>query len=218
MIEDVYSDLRSAARQRALSVVKATTGSLTNVSVSGSTFTRASGSFITDKFGAGDEIYASGFAAGAINGRAMIVALAATTMQVDRTLATESAGATVSIVAGLPQGRAWENESYSPVVGQPFVEESLRPISSPPIGNNGAGAVVRHEVNYVLNLVYPANKRALAIEKMAGALLKHLKPGLGLSYGVAAARVMSGERRALIVDPAWVRCPVMITFALNTAD
>lgn len=218
MIESARSDIRSALRQRALSVVKATTGTLTNVSVSGSTYTRAAGSFITDGFGQGDEVYAAGFAASNNNGRSLISSVAALTMTVDRALTTASAGASVSIVAGLPQGRAWELEPYSPVTKQPFVEELLTILNAPVVGISGSTKRVRHDALYILTLVYPIGKGPLAIERMAGALVKHFKPGTALSYGAIQLGIDKAESTRIVRDDTWGRLPVQIRLHCDTDD
>ena len=79
-----------------------TTGSTSLAAVSGSnTFTRATGSFVTDGFNVGDEIWASGFATGGNNGRTKITAVSALSMTVAKTLASDVSAASRTIKVGL---------------------------------------------------------------------------------------------------------------------
>lgn len=91
MIVAAHDDLIEAALGGTWAAV--TTGSTTLDAGSSSTFTRASGSFVTDGFKIGDEILASGFTNGQNNGRFKLTNVAALTLTVEGTpLTTETGG------------------------------------------------------------------------------------------------------------------------------
>lgn len=212
----VHPDMRAGLRQRLLTLQKATTGTVSNIGASGTVFTRAAGSFITDGFCIGDEITAAGFATSANNGVAMVTAISALQLTTDKALTTEAAGASVSIVAALPALRHWEGEVFSPTQGRPFVDESLLVPYSAPRAIGPAG-VVYHAITFALNFVYPAGKGTLAVESMAAAALAHFARGTVFTYGSNRGRVEKVERRSLIQEPDWLRCPVQVAVAAYTS-
>lgn len=215
-VELVHPEIRAAIRTRIQSVVKAQSGALSLTSA-GSVITRASGSFITNGFGVGDEVMVAGFTPVTPNGRAMISAVTALTMTLDRTLGTASAAAG-TITAGTPQGRHWEGFSYAPSVGQPFfVENMLTPDSS--VRALGSDGLIEHRIEGVFTLVYPAGQGTKPIESMAGAFLKHFKPGTGLTYGTTTG-IVFGVRRAsgLVQQPDWLRLVITASITAYTVN
>lgn len=215
---DLDGDIRAAARTHLLAMPAfATTGTLTNVSVSGSTYTRASGSFITNGFRAGDEIVASGFANATNNGRALIVNVTATTIVVDRALSSAAAGASVTIAAGLWQGQSWEGRAYAPVTGVPYISESLRAIWSQ-VRAIGRGGTIGHRLDLVLRLNYPAGIGTVGIERQAGAIRQHFEPGVQMTYGSHKATVLQVERTSLDHGTAWTTCLVSALLSAYTAS
>lgn len=211
----LHIDLRAAFRQRLLSLVLADTGPQA-LSVAGATYSRAVGSFLDDGFAVGDEVVASGFGTAANNGRAVITALTATAMTVDRTLVAEGAGAGRRLVAGLPMGRAWEGREFNQQVGQPWLRESFRPLVSVPRAL-GAGGTIQHTMTGNLSLFYPAKKGTLAVERMAGAVLDLLAPGTSLAYGANAGIVQQCERQPLLQEPDWISAPVIVSITAYTS-
>lgn len=209
-------DIRAAVRERALTLSLATTGTLTNVSAAGSAYTRGSGSFVTNGFKVGDEIVASGFGQSGNNGRALITALTATVMTVDRALTTESAGASVSIASGFWQGRSWEGRPFTPVTGVPYISEQLRAVYSQ-VRALGKGGTVAHRFASVFRLNYPAGTGTNPIDRMAGALRYLFEPGTALVYGGATAIVTNVERTPLDTSTPWLSCSVIASITAYTA-
>lgn len=213
----IHPDLRAAFRERLLTVLKASTGTVTTIGAAGQTYTRSSGSFLADGFGIGDEVMVNGFTEASNNGRALIDELSATTMKVNRPLVSEAAGDAVQIKAGLWQGRAWEGFTFQPVVGQPYIAETMQPISSikRTIGRKGT---IEHRITGGLTLFYPNGRGTLAIERMAGVLLDHFEPGTPLISGASKAIVQQAEARGSYSDPDWLSRPVIITLLAYTAN
>lgn len=215
------ADLRAAVRTRLLALAAyATTGTLTNVSVAGRTYTRAAGSFLTDGFRPGDQINAAGFGQTSNNGRALIVSAAATTLSVDRDLTTESAGASVTIAAGLwggSTGISWEGRAFTPAEGVPYISEALRTVWSE-VRARGIGGTIGHRHDAVLRLNYPAGRDTNGIERQARALCQHFEPGTQLAYGDHTAIVLRAERTPLDSGPVWITCTVIAELAAYTAS
>lgn len=209
----LHLDLRAAFRQRLLGVTLADTGT-TTLGASGSTFTRAAGSFVADGFAPGDEVMASGFAGGA-DGRATVVSVSASSLVVDRALATNAAAAGRRLLAGLPQGRAWEGTEFLPQTGQPWLRESFRPLSSE-VRSLGVGGTIAHTMTGNLSLFYPSRRGTLAVERMAGAVVDLFAPGTALTYGGNSGVVLRCERQPLVQEPDWVSAPVIVSVTAYT--
>jgi hypothetical protein len=208
-MKTVHTDLRAAIRSRLLTLSIASLTS-SGISATASQILRASGSFITDGYGIGDEITVAGFANAANNGRALINAVAGNALTLDRVGVVEAAGAAITVALGLPQGRAWEGRFYSPVVGQPYFSETLLPISSS-VRGIGPNGTIEHVVSAGLVLHYPSGVGTLAIEKMAGNLMELFRPGTSLVYGPTSGFVSQVERRPLLTEAEWISCPVTVT-------
>ncbi|CAB4180571.1 Protein of unknown function DUF4128 [uncultured Caudovirales phage] len=215
--ETVHPDLRAAFRARLLTLVKASAGTLTNVGASGSAYTRASGSFIADGYSVGDEIVVAGFSNAANNGRTLVSAVTTLALTVEKSLTTEAAGPSVTLDAGLWQGRAWEGFAYAPVRGQPYLSESMRAITSQ-VRALGDGGTIAHVLAGIAVLYYPAGRGTLALERMAGAIMKHLKPGTSLTYGTSTSVVTEASRSPLLQEPDWISCPVIVSMAAHTTN
>lgn len=211
----IHQNMRSAMRQRLLAFVKAQTGTLTDVAVSGGNFVRASGSFLTDGFGPGDYVTVAGFATGANNGKTFITSVSALTMDVEATLTNEVSGASVSIKADIVDV-AYEAVAYTPTDGVPYISESFRPASSiqRAIGPNG---LIEHVISTTYTVYFPSGRGTLGVESYGGGLLEHFKPGTNLSYGGSNATISRAERAPLVVAAQWVSCPVTISLVGYTS-
>lgn len=210
----VHLDLRSAIRKKLL------TASL--LSVSASTISASGNQFLDSANGfggvaVGDEITASGFANSGNNGVLMVAAATAGAITVNKALTTEPAGSARQVSVLLPSGRAWEGRSFEPVLGSPFISETMSPIYSEPRGL-GVGGTIAHKITGNFTLHYPAGKGTAAIERMAGALLELFKPGTPLIYGQTSGVVQQAERRPLLVDADWISCPVVVSAVAYTAN
>lgn len=191
-----------AIRNRILGVSVATTGSVslgataTNTSTGLATYTRASGSFITDGLYQGMEFTAAGFGTAANNGKGLIAGVTATVLTVypydvtsttntvaTRTMVDEAASSGRTISVGLPGLRAWENVELIPVTGKPYVEEDfvLAPAEQITAPYNG-GKILETGI-YVLKLYGVENYGSFAIRKALGAIKALLAPGTSLTAG-----------------------------------
>jgi hypothetical protein len=201
-------------RARLLELVKCSSGPLEGVIAAGKSFTRVDGgSFFADGFTPGDEITASG-----IDGVMYVRGVQDAQLTVDRLPASVAGGmiSPVTFSCGLPIGMAWEDVIFSPVDGQPYIAESIRPISSV-VRGLGKGGLQAHTVsaNFVVN--YPATVGARGAELMAGAMLDLFEPGSQLVYGSSSGTVTAAERKPLLLNADFIGVPVLITLVGYTA-
>jgi Bacteriophage related domain of unknown function len=202
----VHADIRAAVRTKLLGLAVASR-SVSTISASGSVFSDSSNGLAV--FAVGDELTASGFTNPANNGSFMVTAVAAGAVTVDGTLTTETAGARLLTVT-LPQGRAWEGRTFTPTIGRPHVAEVMSPVSSS-LSALGTGGTMAHTILSNFSVRCPSGRGTISVERLAGALMELFKPGTSLSYGQTSGTVMQSERRALLVEPDWLSCPVNIT-------
>lgn len=196
-----YAEVRRDIRARLLGMTVATTGS-TSLAATATGYTRASGSFLTDKFEVGMEVTASGFGTAANNGLGIVTRVEALTLSVSaydlaldsngewtrtaRTLVTESADTGRTLSVGLPTIRVWEGLQHKDTLdGVPWIEEQF--VGGP---SNRPGAVPHGEAistpQYQLALHCVAGLGSGALDRYGDALFALLPPGQALG---ASARV-----------------------------
>lgn len=172
-----------ALRNLALAAVAATTGT-TSLGATGTTFTRSSGSFVTDGFAVGMEVVGVGFST-ANNAPAVVRNVAALSMTVDRTLATQSGAGSRSLSAGVPALRASENVAFaSDVTGRPYWREDFVPATRRTVTYGGRTDSLEEETGlYVGKLYGLAGLGVTGIRSLARAILLQFTPGTDLSVG-----------------------------------
>lgn len=210
-LANVHPSLRAAWRERLATCVDIDVS--LSVTAAGGVFTRASGSWINDRFAVGQEIAVTGLSGG--NGTVIVRAVQ------DLTLTTSGAGSgggTARFVAGLPQGRAYEGgATYTPTMPFPFVQEVFKPASTERRGAGPRG-LIAHLITANATLFYPGRIGTLAIEQMAGAMMAHFKPGTMLTRGQSSGVVLQVSRTDLMPDGEWVSCAVSVTIQAHSFD
>jgi hypothetical protein len=173
---DYEAEIRHGLESHLAATTLATTGALTDVSVAGSIYTRASGSFIDDGFAAGDQLFVTGFTSATNNGWSVVTAVAAGTLTVDRVLATEAAGDTVTIKSVLPRSRKFPGQVFDIPPDKPWIRATLRP-SGMPIAAIGDGPRIRHMGLFIIDVFHPYDTgTGLAhAERIAGAIRQQFK-------------------------------------------
>lgn len=148
--------IQLAMRTRLLTLSVATTGSV-SLSATATGYARTAGSFLADGLAPGMEITATGFGTAANNGLSMISAVTALTATVVKTpvTATEAAGAGRTLACALPASRAWENITFVPVTGTPYVKEQYLPGGAPVLQTVGPSGRIEALPLYVLNVYLP---------------------------------------------------------------
>lgn len=200
----LHTDLRSAVRQRLLSMLIATTGNVATLSVANGRYAISGGAdFAAMGFSAGDEITAAGFSNAANNGTATITAVTTTTITVDKNLVPEAAGGTRSLKVQLVASRAWEGREFVATKGKPFFRESFRPVSST-VRGVGNDAIVEHLIAVRFTFFYPTNTGLMGLERQVGACMALFKPSTALGYNVTTGQIYRAERTPITQEPDWV--------------
>jgi len=119
-------------------------------------------------------------------------------------------------LTGLPDV-AWEGREFTPVKGQPYVSESMIPVSSDVMAT-GLGGYIAHTVTANFTLHYPVNSGTVALESLAGSMMQHFRPGTVVAYGDAAATVQQVERVGLTQEPDWLNGTVIVTMIGHTTN
>lgn len=215
-----YDEIQLALRARALTLEVATTGSIT-MSVSGSGFTRATGSFIDDGFRRGMEVLGAGFTNSANNARHVLTNVTATVLSTDTTVA-EASGSGKTVSVPLPQYRAWENVEFEPVPGWPWVEEQLLPGPLPQI-TFGASGLLEARPIYNLQVHVPENVGIGAPNRYADGLLQHFAPLTAMTTASGdglRVRTDAGAFRGQMIRrlAGWMTVPVSIPCRLRTLN
>ena len=208
--------LQTALRSRLIDSLTVASCSGVNLSATGSVFTRASGSFITDEFSVGMEVTGAGFSQGANNNSFVVTGVTALTLTIDGDLTTESAGSGKTLTVGLPSRRAWENVALEPDNGYPWVEEQLIPAGTRQI-TVGPGGLLETRVLYSLQIHAVEDTGLGAPLRYADALLTLFTPRTAITFGSETARVRTdtGPYRGQMLrrKPGWATIPV--TFPLE---
>lgn len=190
-----HTNARLAIRQRLKTLSVATTGAIT-MSAAGGTYTRASGSFLDDGFRAGMEVVGSGFSNAGNNVTGVVMAVSALTLTVDQGLVTEASAAGRTLAAGLPSSRMWENETFDPTPGTPYLVEQFLsgPTNQATTGGN-AGAWLDFEPTYVAQFNVPEDTGSGALDRYADAVLELFQAGTTMTLA-------NGDRLKVRGEPA----------------
>ena len=119
-------------------------------------------------------------------------------------------------LSGLPPV-AWENRDFAPVIGTPYISETLRNNQSR-VRALGRGGNQSHQLIQSLSLCFPANSGTNALDALAGQLLKLFEPGTSIAFGGDTAMVQEAERMGLVTQPDWINCPIIVTMVGYTAN
>ena len=222
-----------ALRTRLLTLSAATTGAI-NAAATATGYTRAAGSFLTDGFCPGMELLAAGHTAAADNGTGLVTAVTAGALAVDaytvavastlagytvtpRTLVAEGAAAGRTYSVGLPALRAWENVSFEPVAGKPWVEEDYLPGPAAQF-TTGPHGRIEATPQYVVKLYGPPGKGVSALYLYADAVLLLFAPRTALTLAggdVVRVRTDPAPYRGQLVQDAAGFAVVVVTIPLR---
>jgi hypothetical protein len=170
MLDEI--SIQQALRSKLLTLSVATTGSI-SLAATTTSYTRTSGSFITDGLAPGMEITPAGFAN---NSPAVITEVSALSIVAKRVVSTvvngvityslvpltaEAAAGGRSLTVGLPSNRAWENDEFQPTAGIPWVREEFLPGPNEQI-TIGPFGEVEGEPQYVIHVSVPTGTRLTA--------------------------------------------------------
>lgn len=176
-----------ALRNRALSLVVATTGSV-SLSATATGYARASGSFVTDNFLPGMELVASGFAVAGNNGAHVVTAVSALALTCSG-CAVDGAAAGRTLSVGIPAMRAFENVTLTPVTGRPYFEEDFVPATNSLLTMPAQGGVVRETGLYIPKWYGLSGVGVSALRKSVDGLKALFAPGTLLAAGANTVHI-----------------------------
>jgi hypothetical protein len=215
MIDHIAMQL--AMRSRALALSVAATG-LVSLSATATGYARATGNFQTENFWPGMEVTPAGFAT---NVPRVITAVTPLAITVSGTVTAEVAAGGRSLTVGLPSNRAWENVTFVPTAGVPYVEEQYipGPTAQVTIGPNGD---IELTPMYAL-LVNLPTETGLTVSRYADALLRLFAPRTAIpltSGDVLRVRSDVGPFPGQLQQsqPGFAVKPVTIPFRLRTSN
>ena len=207
-----------AMRARAITLSVATTGS-TSLSATATGYARASGSFITDGFYAGQEILPSGFPT---NTRCVITQVTASLLTIDGGLTVVSAASGRTLLCGLPGLRAWENEQQVTLdAKRPYVTEAFRPATSQVYTYPANTGQMLETGLYVITLYGLPKYGILAIRKYIDGLKALFAPGTTVAVGSNTIRMPTNKganSSDLMPSGTWTVCALTIPWEARTAN
>lgn len=210
-----------ALRNRMLTLSVATTGT-TSLSATSTGYARAAGSFVTDGFAVGMEVLASGFATAANNGYGVITSVTATALGIQGGRTVEAAGANELIVAGLPEGRVYDNATFTPVSGRPYIEEDFVPATSTLVSFPASGGMVEETGLHVIKWYGLSGTGVTGIRRSVDALLDLFTPGTTVTADGTTVRVRGNPGpyagQLLAIDGGWTVCTLTIPWLARTTN
>lgn len=216
-----HQALQLAVRTKLATLAVCTTGS-TTLGVSANTYTRATGSFLTDGFKPGMEVTPTGFTGTGNNTVAVVTTVAALAVGTNRTLVTESEASGKTLACGQPAGFAAENVPYDPTAGYPWLEEQFLsgPVQAITVGEY---AWLEHDPLYVLQIHVPEGVGVGAANAYADKIITLFAPrtALTLSTGdIARVRTRPGPFRSQLRNfrTGYATISVSVPLRIHTAN
>jgi len=121
----------------------------------------------------------------------------------------------LAAVSGIP-ALADEGDTYSPVVGTPFVEYVNAPSQSRPV-TMGGDHLKLHQGIFHVAVVYPTKSGIGAAETMADAIKEAFPVDVStITQNSITVRIRYAERLGAITQTDWVRIPIEIKWYLYT--
>jgi hypothetical protein len=112
---------------------------------------------------------------------------------------------------------AWENASYDPTVGTPYLRVTFMPIS-PMQATTGTDGYNQLGGLYQVSVFYPSARGSKGARQMADALISHFKRGTSLTSGGETLKIKSSGRAKGINEPNWYHVPVTIDWFAIAAN
>jgi hypothetical protein len=215
-VETLIPNIRAGLRQRLLGMALPSVTINTAATLSGATLSAPlePGLNFSSAFSPGEYVVMTGDASGENIKTKLMIRVGVNDIEFDSTLTTQGLN-TVTVAIPMPD-LALENEKYTPLSGRPFVNESVRNVSSKA---GPMGGIIRHTILMTLTLFYPPERGTLGIERMAGRLVKRFAAGQKIEYGDSAAVITDCEMKPMLREPEWLQCPVtasLIAWTLNS--
>jgi len=115
----------------------------------------------------------------------------------------------ISSVPGIPSSVAWENRDFTPVVGVPWIRETLLPGEQYKVASD----LTRETGLMQYDLFYPSSKGTETAEALVDAIIETFQPDTGIS---ANARTMRAFRASGRIENDWYIVPVRISYLAHS--
>jgi len=112
---------------------------------------------------------------------------------------------------------AWENRSFTPVMGTLYLRPTLIPgdVSQATLGDSGTDM---HVGLYQIDVFAEAGRGKRSAIEMADQLADHFKRGTVITYNSRTIRIQNASRQAGINNAdGWYQIPVIISYSAYTA-
>lgn len=213
------ASLRAALEGHLVALRLADAGTRSDVAVATAGYRRTEGSFVADGFRAGDTILVAGFSEAGNDGAAILRAVTAEELTVDRALTPEAAGPPVGIVATLPAARKFDGQPFVRPAAAPWVRVALKPVGAN-VAAFGAGGLLRQRGTLLVDLCEPvADGFGLArLERLAAGLRGHFRAGAAIARDGLVVRILGLRRGAVQETRDFLSLPVSVEWFCDAAN
>jgi len=206
-------NIRQAIHNALDALVAVDSGIITAGVTSPGSFTRTTGSFVTDGFVENSEVLVSGMASG-VNGVWLVHKVTALKMEIRRlgdvAMSARAPVATARFRTVLPAARKFPGFKFeNPSALRPWVRGTLKTQDSRRT-TLAKPARVKSEGVYLLDLFYPLGYGMKAPAQMDLAIREALAPGTHLTYGGDTVSLMAINTAGEIEDESYVQLPITI--------
>ncbi len=106
---------------------------------------------------------------------------------------------------------AWENVSFKPTTGQPYIEPSLLPAEPIQI-ETGTNGINRLSGVYQISVFAPTGTGIAAINTLIAGLCNHFKRGTVLTYGGDVITIQKAYSSPVMQETDWQHTPITIKY------
>ena len=113
---------------------------------------------------------------------------------------------------------AWENTSFVPAVGSPWLKAAILPGETRQADMGPDGGRNLNRGIYQVSVFYPAGQGSGAARDAADAVISHFRRGLAIVSGTVAVRIRRSWRGPAASEADWFQIPVSIAWFAYTAN
>jgi hypothetical protein len=112
---------------------------------------------------------------------------------------------------------AWENVSFTPVIGTPYLQPFLLP-GEPYQAEQGEAGQNRHAGVYQVSIYAPSGAGVGVINALADAVCNLFKRGTVLTYSPISLTIWKAYPGPMMQDTDWIHIPITIYYHLLAAN
>lgn len=196
--------IRGAFRPVLLSVVRVTTGAVSNIRVTATGYAQTSGDFTALGFALGEELTGVGFPDVVNNSPRLITGVSPLSLTVDTSqipFVTRSPGSSVALRVALPQAilKAGLRGTDKPI-NRPYIQDWLL-VAGAEMQTIGPRRRIENRGTYQVSFYYPLGYGEAAAEMMADTAVEAFFPGQELFSGGQKVIVVSARRADSLSEP-----------------